>query len=293
MGDDLAVLCVDDDPEIVDLTATYLRRELPGATVRTATGAEEGLAVLESHSVHCIVSDYEMPGTNGLEFLRTIRERDPDLPFVLFTGKGSEEIASEAISAGVTDYLQKQGTEQYELLANRIDNAVSQWRAERDLQRTREKLAQLHETAIRLRDAGDEDAVFEHAVEAANQVLAFDICGFFTVEDGEFVPEEVLNFPLDFERLAVDEGVVGETYRTKESIRVDDVTDSEAATPVEETFRSCISVPVGDHGAFQAISTEAGSFDESDVELAELLVAHVAGALDRIEYERELERADE
>lgn len=67
-----------------------------------------------------------MPGMNGIEFLESVRAIDEDLPFILFTGKGSEEVASEAISAGVTDYLQKQsGTDQYTILANRITNATS------------------------------------------------------------------------------------------------------------------------------------------------------------------------
>jgi DNA-binding NtrC family response regulator len=73
-----------------------------------------------------IISDYDMPGMDGLEFLRTVRETRPDLPFILFTGKGSEAVASEAIAADVTHYFQKRsGPEQYELLANRIENAVS------------------------------------------------------------------------------------------------------------------------------------------------------------------------
>jgi PAS domain S-box-containing protein len=71
-----------------------------------------------------------MPNQNGIEFLRSVREIYPDLPFILFTGKGSEEVASEAISAGVSDYLQKEsGTDQYTVLANRIANLVSQYRA--------------------------------------------------------------------------------------------------------------------------------------------------------------------
>jgi DNA-binding NarL/FixJ family response regulator len=81
-----------------------------------------------------------MSGMDGIELLRTIREERPNLPFVLFTGKGSEEIASEAISAGVTDYLQKRGgTEQFALLANRVANAVEgrraakRWRFREDL----------------------------------------------------------------------------------------------------------------------------------------------------------------
>jgi PAS domain S-box-containing protein len=73
-----------------------------------------------------------MPGMTGLEFLREVREEYHDLPFILFTGRGSEEVASDAISMGVTDYLQKGGTEQYELLANRITNAVDRYVIERE-----------------------------------------------------------------------------------------------------------------------------------------------------------------
>jgi len=73
-----------------------------------------------------------MPDTNGTEFLETVRETYPDLPFVLFTGKGSEAVASDAISAGITDYLEKEvGTDQYAVLANRVTNAVAGIRAER------------------------------------------------------------------------------------------------------------------------------------------------------------------
>lgn len=82
-----------------------------------------------------------MPGPNGIEFLEAVRERDPDLPFILYTGKGSESVASEAISAGVTDYLQKGGgTEQYEILANRIVDAAEKRRIEREADRTQAHL---------------------------------------------------------------------------------------------------------------------------------------------------------
>ena len=122
----IRVLHVDDDPDMGALVAAALEREDDRFDVLTAASPDDGLAVFDEERIDCIVSDYDMPRTNGIEFLEAVRERDPDLPFILYTGKGSEEVASDAISAGVTDYLQKgTGTDQYALLANRIDNAVA------------------------------------------------------------------------------------------------------------------------------------------------------------------------
>lgn len=135
----IRVLHVDDDPSLAEVVASFLEREDERLDVHIENDAADGLAALRRGAFDCIVSDHEMPGRNGIEFLRAVRETYPDLPFVLFTGKGSEEVAGEAISAGVTDYLQKRtGTEQYELLANRVLNAVESHRARRMLtERTR------------------------------------------------------------------------------------------------------------------------------------------------------------
>ena len=131
-GSLIRILHVDDDPSLTNLTRKFLEREDDRFTAETATSADEGLERINDHPPDCVVSDYNMPGMNGIEFLRAVREEYPDLPFILFTGKGSEAVASDAVSAGVTDYLQKQGgTEQYELLANRIQNVVTaRWDAE-------------------------------------------------------------------------------------------------------------------------------------------------------------------
>jgi len=141
----IQLLHVDDEADLVELAATFLEREREDFDVSTATNAAKGLDHLAVESVDCIVSDYDMPGMDGLEFLEAVREDHPNLPFILFTGRGSEEIASEAISAGVTEYLNEgTGTDQYTVLANRIDNAVSQYRAERDLRASTERMRKLY-----------------------------------------------------------------------------------------------------------------------------------------------------
>lgn len=132
------VLLVDDDPGIVDTAAAFVGRASDALTTTTATGPEAALNRFEDEDIDCIVSDYDMPKMDGLALFEAVSERDGGTPFILFTGKGSEEVASEAISLGVTDYLQKEtGTEQYEVLANRIENAVEARRVEERLDRYR------------------------------------------------------------------------------------------------------------------------------------------------------------
>jgi len=141
MPDPIRVLHVDDDEQYGDLVAAYLEREDDGFEVELAAGAADALDRIERGRPDCVVSDYEMPETDGIELLETVRERYPALPFVLFTGKGSDEIASEAIAAGATDYLQKgQAPDCYELLANRLLNAVEQYRSRRELERERSRM---------------------------------------------------------------------------------------------------------------------------------------------------------
>jgi CheY-like chemotaxis protein len=93
----IRALHVDDDPAFAALTAAYLPRERPEISVTSVDSPVAALARLEEKPPDCVVSDYDMPGRSGLSLLRDVRETHPELPFVLFTGKGSEEVAAEAI----------------------------------------------------------------------------------------------------------------------------------------------------------------------------------------------------
>ena len=143
-GTTIQVLHVDDEASVVELAAELLERESDRLTVATETDPRDAVDYVAREPVDCVVSDHDMPVMNGVELLRAVRERRPNVPFILYTGKGSEEIASEAISAGVTDYLQKEtGTDQYAILANRIENVVEQHHSKEELARTRRRLETL------------------------------------------------------------------------------------------------------------------------------------------------------
>jgi PAS domain S-box-containing protein len=161
--DAIRVLHVDDDPDFGELVTDLLEREDDRFEVVSETRAADGLERLVSDTIDCVVSDYEMPQMSGIAFLDAVRQEDSELPFILFTGKGSEEVASEAIASGATDYLQKSsGTEQFELLANQIENAVDRYHAQKE----REVVYQALETATQGISILDEDGTYSYVNEA-------------------------------------------------------------------------------------------------------------------------------
>jgi DNA-binding NtrC family response regulator len=104
----LSVLYVDDEPILLDVCKLFLERR-PDISVSVAGSVENALILLKSSSFDVIVSDYQMPGTDGIGFLKILRENQFSIPFILFTGHGREEIMAEAISNGAMFYIQKSG----------------------------------------------------------------------------------------------------------------------------------------------------------------------------------------
>lgn len=104
----IRVLHVDDDAGILKITKQCL--EMDGAfLVDTALSVEEALTKLAKEKYDVVVSDYQMPEKDGLEFLNALREKGNAIPFIMFTGKGKEEIAIKALNLGADQYISKTG----------------------------------------------------------------------------------------------------------------------------------------------------------------------------------------
>lgn len=136
----IEVLLVDDNEQWAEFLSSDLEREGP-LEVTVSLNANEALMALgENPDIECVVADYMMPEIDGIQLLERVREDRPDLPFIFLTGQGSEDVASKAIKAGVSDYFRKDpSVDQTPLLANRIQQAVEQHRLQRELEESEER----------------------------------------------------------------------------------------------------------------------------------------------------------
>jgi len=153
------------------------------------------------------------------------------------------------------------------------------------------RIARLHEVATELQTVESRDAVYSLAIAAAVEILGFEWCCIALPIDGYFELTHVSpDSPIEEgdRYLRVDEGITGKTYQRGETIHVDRQNEDPDSSPAKDSFQSLLSIPIDDSGVFQGYSSERNAFDSTDREIAELLVAHVSAAIDRIEREREL-----
>ena len=210
----IRVLHVDEDEPFAELSATAIERADERLDVTVETSAETALARIsgegyrgdpDAEPFECVVSDYEMPGMDGVALLNAVRESRPRLPFVLFTGRGGEVVARDALREGATDYLRKgemRAEDQFATLANRIVRAVERRRVAVQADRQREWFRTVLDGAwasITVVDDDDRIAyqtpsterLFGHGSEA---LLGADLFSFVHPEDRERVRDRLTEF---------------------------------------------------------------------------------------------------
>lgn len=104
----ISILYVDDETDLLDLGKIFLE-ESGEFRVDTTPSAKAALKLLEKNHYDAVVSDFQMPDMDGIEFLKNIRKKSETLPVILFTGKGKEEVVIDALNNGADYYLQKGG----------------------------------------------------------------------------------------------------------------------------------------------------------------------------------------
>ncbi|WFN35633.1 PAS domain S-box protein [Methanogenium sp. S4BF] len=140
--DRIFLLYVDDETILLNVTKQYL--EYTGNfLLNTASSVKEALHMIQEEKYDAVISDYQMPEMDGLEFLKTLRTEGNSIPFILFTGRGREEVAIEAFNAGADYYLQKGGKPnvQFGELQNCVRQVVYKTRAEKRLLEYERKMA--------------------------------------------------------------------------------------------------------------------------------------------------------
>lgn len=130
----LRVLYVDDEPALLEIGRLFLERTHE-ITALTAVSAKDALLLMKENPVDVIISDYEMPEMNGIGFLKAVRESGNEIPFIIFTGRGREEVVIQALNAGADFYIQKGGEpkSQFADLINKVHHAVHRRVAEKEL----------------------------------------------------------------------------------------------------------------------------------------------------------------
>jgi PAS domain S-box-containing protein len=207
----ISILYVDDETTLLEITQIYLE-QTGDFTVATCSSAKEAIGILENGACDAVISDYQMPEMDGLVFLKHLRANNNAVPFILFTGKGREEVAIEALNSGADFYLQKGGEpkSQYAELASKIRQAVTRRKAEEALAESEEKYRDLVENINDVLFAVGSDGRITYISPRVNQfgytpddvigrplsafIVADDLPGveerFHLIENGEHSPFE-------------------------------------------------------------------------------------------------------
>ena len=292
MVPEIRVLQVDDDV-FRDRSASAL--EEAGLDVVTAADAASGLDRLDP-AIDCVVSEYDVPGRDGLGFFRAVRERRPDLPVVLLTGRGGEAVASEAIGAGVADYLRKgAGGGRFDALVASIEDAVSEQREAAGVAESERMLSTLVSNlpgiVYRCRNAetwpmeylgGNLEDITGYEADTLELVADVTDTEFPDADGGRRVCLS------GHGSRSIDGTVPGRVFDGGERYVVSGA-DPEGWL-ADAPFDSGACLPLGDHGVFAVGARESDAFEETDTQLATVLAANAEAALDRAEKGVELRR---
>ncbi len=161
---------VDDDPSILEISKQILT-DMGSFEIDHAYCVQDAFKKLASLQYDIVISDYEMPQKNGLQFLKELRMGKNDIPFILFTGKGREEVVIEALNLGADHYVNKQGSPGtvYSELAHLVSSAVEKSRAKLKNENDSLALHNVHDAIV----SSDANFIITTWNKAAEELFGF------------------------------------------------------------------------------------------------------------------------
>lgn len=260
------VLCVDDDQQFLDLVETRLERSFDRIRAETTTSVDDAIAALED-DVDCIVTDYRMPEANGLELLKRIRTADADVPVIFFTGQGSEDIAADAIRAGVTDYLQKGGDEStVELLGNRVLSLVDRRRADEAARAADRRIREVYERINEAFLGLDADWTVAYLNSKAERLLDVDEADVLGEVAWDEIPLLEGTFKTEVESAMNSQAVSAFEFKHPDEDQWFDVT----AYPAEDGVSVFLADVTENHAAKEAVAALSSELVDAQAQFRQL-----------------------
>jgi CheY-like chemotaxis protein len=296
----ISALYVDDEPALLELGKIFLERA-GGIQVETMSSAPEALIKIPSARYDVIISDYQMPDMDGISFLKLIRSRFPALPFIIFTGKGREDVVIEALNSGADHYIQKGGDAkaQFAELAHTIRRAVERKRANDailHLNRLYSVLSRTNRAVIHIKNRQELlDEACRIAVEegkflmawigmvdpATRQVLPVAACGY---EEGY-----LSQLSITVDNVPQGMGLTGSAIREGHpticnEIQSDPRMEKYRHEAARRGYRSSAGIPIRNGsaciGAMRFYAAEPGFFSDQEIHLLQELVDDISFALE-------------
>jgi len=302
----MRVLFVDDDTSLLDQAKECLEEEKEELEVFKVESAQKALELLEEDHYDAVVSDYMMPEMDGIEFLRELREqRGNSIPFLIFTGRGREEIAMEALNLGANRYVMKGGdpTTRYSILADAIVQEIKH-------KETAEDLVEINSLLMSIRNINrlifEEDDV-SSLIEKSCDVL-LETGGYLNVEialfddgDGKIKPfassgeHEHWNWEVTKKGEGDAPECVKEAMKTHSTVMIEGMKDycSFCDYPEEDIDHHTVLVPMTSDeelfGFLIVCHRPKRSLSKKEIELLEEVVDDISLARRRMTAEKTLE----
>ncbi|MEA1926593.1 MAG: PAS domain S-box protein [Candidatus Auribacterota bacterium] len=138
------ILLIDDNPDDRALVIRALKKDFPEVVIREVIDSDDLGRALSGGGFDLVITDYHLCWTDGLRILREVKDRFPECPVIMFTGTGTEEVAVEAMKAGLDDYVLK-SPKHFSLLPVTVRAALVNSRHQRALRESQQELLESEE----------------------------------------------------------------------------------------------------------------------------------------------------